>query len=119
MIWLRAYVSRSLAVMICDVATKSLMAGNEDKAIILLSQASDKDSDSYMPWELLAQIYSNQGKTGLAIELYKKALDLLNHRRDFLLSPADYSWERDSIQKKIGVLQKQLDNQHHIEQRSK
>jgi tetratricopeptide (TPR) repeat protein len=101
MIWLRAYVSRPLAAMTCYLAMQANDAGNEDKAIILLSQASVEDRDSYLPWELLAQIYLHQGKRELALELYKKALDLLNRKRDFLLLPTAHSQERNLIQRKL------------------
>ena len=118
-IWLRAYVSRPLAAMKCYLAMQANDAGNEDKAIIMLSQASVEDRDSYLPWELLAQIYLHQGKTDMALVLYRKALDLLNRKSDFLLLPTAHSQEKDLIQKKIDELQKQVDDQQHNEQRSK
>jgi tetratricopeptide (TPR) repeat protein len=59
-----------------------------------------------------AQIYLHQGKRDLALELYKKALDLLDRKRDFLLSPNAHSQERNLIQKKVDALQNQLNDQH-------
>lgn len=115
-IWLKTNLSRSRAVAMCYVAEKMSDAGNEDKAIIMLSQASLEDRKSYVPWELLAQIYSHQGKTRLALELYETALDRLNHKGEPSFSLADYSWERRSIQKRIDDLQKQLDLQNQTPQ---
>jgi tetratricopeptide (TPR) repeat protein len=112
MIWLRVYVSRPLAAATCYLAMQANDAGKEDKAIIMLSQASVEDRDSYLPWELLAQIYLHQGKRDLALELYKKALDLLDRKRDSLLSPNAHSQERNLIQKKVDALQNQLNDQH-------
>jgi tetratricopeptide (TPR) repeat protein len=117
-IWLRAYVSRPLAAMKCYLAMQANDAGNEDKAIIMLSQASVEDRDSYLPWELLAEIYLHQGKTEMALDLYRKALDLLNRKSDFLLLPTAHSQERDLIQRKIDEIQ-HVDDQQHNEQRSK
>ncbi len=115
-IWLKTHLSRSRAVAMCYLAEKMSDAGNEEKAIIMLSQASVEDRESYIPWELLAQIYSHQGKTRLALELYEAALDRLNRKGEPLFSSADYSWERRSIQKRIDELQKQLDLQNRMPQ---
>lgn len=107
-IWLRVYLSRFHAVARCYLAMQAKDTGNEDKAIILSSQASVEDRDSYLPWEPLAQIYLHQGKRELALELYKKAPDLVNQKSDFLLLPTAHSQERDLIQRKVDALQKQL-----------
>jgi Tfp pilus assembly protein PilF len=62
-----------IAVVIADQAYN---AGNEDKAILVLSQATAKDPCYYEPFNYLGRIYSHKGNQALALEMYQKALGL-------------------------------------------
>jgi cytochrome c-type biogenesis protein CcmH/NrfG len=101
----------ALAVMKWYAAMQSDKSGNEDKSIILLSQATIEDPDSYEPWVLLGQIYSRKGDRQLALELYQEALALFDQKTDYLLPASARPMERDMIRKNIDALQMQLKNQ--------
>jgi tetratricopeptide (TPR) repeat protein len=98
-------------MMKCYAAMQSDKSGNEDKAIILLSQATIEDPGSYEPWVLLGQIYSRKGNRQLALELYSEALALFDQKTDYSLPVSARPVERDMIRKNIDALQIELKNQ--------
>lgn len=101
---LHAFVARERAFALCYAAQNMIDKGDEDQAIILLSQAGIEDRESSVSWELLAQVYARQGKNKLALSLYKTALKILDEKGRSRISFAEYSWERKSIQKEIALL---------------
>jgi tetratricopeptide (TPR) repeat protein len=109
-------MSRDFAMMKCYAAGQSYDAGKEDEAIFLLGQASAEDSSYYEPWNLLAKIYLHKGNKGLALETYKRALEVFDREGDPALSPRGRSLAREIISKNIDTLQKQLSDQQLNEQ---
>ncbi len=105
--WIRHHFSRDIAEMGCYVARQSYSAGKEDEAIFLLGQARAEDRSYYEPLNLLAGIYLHRGNQKLALETYKKALEVLDREGgDPDLPPRANAFDRDIIVKHIDDLQK-------------
>ena len=90
------------------MADQAYNAGNEDKAILILSQATAKDPDYYEPFNYLGRIYSHKGNQALALEMYQKALEVFDQEG---IDRKTRRLERDFITKNIDTLQKQLEVQ--------
>jgi tetratricopeptide (TPR) repeat protein len=109
--WMRSHISRDHAAMTCYVARQSYSAGKDDQAIFLLGQASAEDRSYYEPLNLLASIYWHKGNQELALETYKKALEIFDKEGDPLLPPRANVLARDLICKNIDALQKRIGKQ--------
>src|SRR5216683_3125948 len=101
------WVRHGMAEVSVPVAYQALQAGNEDKAIVILSQAIAEDPHYYEPFNLLGGIYLHKGNLALALEMYQKALDVFD-RENVLSSEKVAKHERESIRKKIDELNHQM-----------
>ncbi len=107
--WIRVYTAQWRSTSKWYSATLAEKSGNDDKAIILLSQATIEDPNSHIPWELLGQIYSRKGNRQLALELYGIALNVLGRDKEYNSLPArDREQIRNMLRKNIDALQIQL-----------
>jgi tetratricopeptide (TPR) repeat protein len=109
---IRSHISRDLAMMTCSVAQQSYSAGKADEAIFLLGQASAEDQRYYEPLNLLANIYLHKGNQELALETFRKALEIFDREGDPLLPPRASVQARNLICKNIDALRKQLGERH-------
>jgi tetratricopeptide (TPR) repeat protein len=78
--WFRAPLRADRSLALGLSASQAYHSGQQDKAIILLSQAMAVDPDNYDAIGFLAKIYSDRGDSELAIELYQQALRRLDRR---------------------------------------
>jgi tetratricopeptide (TPR) repeat protein len=109
--WLVSRVTSTWAWVALAVANQHARTGDDDMAIVLLSQATAKDPDFYAPYEALGDIFSKKGNHVLALSMYKKALTVFD-RESSLPAGRINQDERNSIRAKIAALQKQMKNQH-------
>ncbi len=80
-------------------------SGDEDRAILILGQATAKDPEFYGSYEMLADIYSRRGNRQFALDMYKKALKTFDH--EHFLPPGRIARdEKESIVMKIQALEK-------------
>ena len=93
------------------MASRACDSGDQDRAIILLVRASVEDPEYYLPFSLLGGIYSVRGNTELALEMYKRALQVFP-REKVLHSKTLEQKELVIIRNNIDVLQKQLRHKH-------
>jgi Tfp pilus assembly protein PilF len=113
--WMSVWIRHAEAKISVPVASQALQDGNEDKAIAILNQAIAEDPNYYEPFNFLGGIYLHRKNPALALEMYKKALDVFG-REKVLSSEEEKQNEQASIQKKIDTLQNQLSVQHGVAQ---
>jgi len=92
------------------VANEYRNAGDDDRAILVLSQATAKDPDFFGPYNLLGDMYAKKGNRRFALEMYREALAVFDRER-FLPPGRIQKEEEDSIRAKISVFEKELNNQ--------
>lgn len=86
-----------------DIADVYLAMGKEDKAILVLQEVLDLDSDNKNAYKKLISIYEEQGDTDAVFALYKTA------KTDAVLSLfKDYEVEAPVISKKSGTYAEKL-----------
>jgi len=105
---LSVWTSHATAEVSVPVAYQALQAGNEDRAIVILSQATAEDPNYYVPFNLLGEIYLHRKNSALALEMYKRALEVFD-RENVLSSKKVEQRERDSIRNNIDRLHDQLE----------
>ena len=93
---------RDRALAAYGMAMQANDAGKQDEAIILLSQAIIANPNNYEPLSLLANLFWHRGNRQLALELYRKALDVADKQHGITRI------ERNAIRGKIDILQKQV-----------
>lgn len=93
-------------------------AGDDDRAILLLAQATATDPEFYASFELLGDIYSKRKNQQMALEMYKKALDVFDQEQ--FLPPGEINAsEKELIRSKVAALNKQrLSQQHAVQPRN-
>jgi tetratricopeptide (TPR) repeat protein len=87
------------------IAQQYEKSGDEDRAILILGQATAKDPEFYGSYEMLGDIYARRGNRQLALEMYNKALETFDH--EHYLPPGRIAKdEKESIAMKIQALEK-------------
>jgi tetratricopeptide (TPR) repeat protein len=105
--WVVSRAAYTWAWATLAVAGQYEKAGDSDRAIVLLSQATATDPSFFGSYELLGDIYSRKGNQRLALEMYEKALEVFDRER-FLPSGKISQSEQQSIRSKIDALRKQV-----------
>ena len=86
-----------------DIADVYLAMGKDDKAVLVLQEVLDLDSDNKNAYKKLIAIYEEKGDTDAVLALYKTA------KTDTLLSLfADYEVEAPVVSKKSGTYDEKL-----------
>jgi len=104
--WTVAWMYRVHAQVALVFAQKSLDAGDQDEAILILGQASAEDPFDYEPYRFMGRIYAAKGDLKFALKMYEKSLELLAQTRTLPEGLRDS--EQQNIQKSIDDLEKQL-----------
>lgn len=89
------------------VAGQYQKAGDSDRAVFVLSQATATDPSFFGSYELLGDIYSRKGNQRFALEMYEKSLEVFD-REQFLPPGKIGQSEQQSIRRKIDALKKEL-----------
>jgi tetratricopeptide (TPR) repeat protein len=84
---------------------------DEDRAILVLAQATGKDPDFYGTYKMLGDIFLKKGNPDLALAMYKRAL-IVYDREEFLPPGSISEGEKASIRAKIAALEKQMNGQN-------